>query len=141
MGDVMISTTKLLDIINKDTTLSIQELLQQVPGISFQEYFLTLAKKKGMTKSEVINKTTLQRNYAYQIFDGTKNPSKDKVLQLSFALHLGLRETNNLLSLSNNGALYPKVKRDALFIFSLKQKIDVIKVNELLDEFSLDILE
>ena len=90
---------------------------------------------------DIINKTTLQRNYAYQIFDGSKKPSKDKVLQLSFALHLGLRETNNLLSLSNNGASYPKVKRVAIFIFALKHKLDVLQVNELLDEYQLHILE
>lgn len=137
----MISTTRLLDIINKDANLTIDFLLKQVPDITFTDYFLALAKKKGVTKSEVISRTSLQRNYAYQILDGRKKPSKDKVLQIALALHAGLRETNNLLSLSNNGALYPKVKRDAIFIFAIKHQLDVIKVNELLDEYHLDILE
>lgn len=137
----MISTTKLLNIINKETNLTVESLLEQVPDISFCDYFVALLKKNNMTKSEVINKTSLQRNYAYQIIDGSKKPSKDKILQFAFALHLGLRETNNLLSLSNNGALYPKVKRDAVFIFALKHKLDVIQVNELLDEYQLNILE
>lgn len=137
----MISTTKLLNTINKDDNIHIETLLKQIPNITFQEYFSSLAKKRSLSKSAIIHKTTLQRNYAYQILDGSKNPSKDKVLQLSFALHLGLRDTNNLLSLSNNGALYPKVKRDAVFIFALKHKLDVLKVNEILDEFDLSILE
>lgn len=39
--------------------------------------------------------TTIQRNYGYQIFDGSKVPNKDKVIQLSLALGLDLRMTNN----------------------------------------------
>ncbi|MDD8049612.1 MAG: helix-turn-helix transcriptional regulator [Thomasclavelia sp.] len=83
----------------------------------------------------------MSRTYAYQIINGTKMPSKDKVIALAIALKCDLHETNNLLNLSNNGNLYSKVKRDALIIKSLNNKYSVEKTNILLDEYNLEILK
>ena len=121
----MISTTQLLDIINKNEHLTLETLLKQVPEINFVDYLEALLAKKNMSKSILINKANLHRTYAYQIFNGTKIPSRNKVIQLALAMQLDIRETNNLLSLSNNGYLYPKVKFDAAILLALKNKFMV----------------
>ncbi|WRK54277.1 hypothetical protein SD457_04570 [Coprobacillaceae bacterium CR2/5/TPMF4] len=37
-------------------------------------------------------------------------------------MQLDIRETNNLLSLSDNGYLYPKVRYDAIILYALEHK-------------------
>lgn len=137
----MISTTQLLDIINKNNQLTIDALLKQIPEISFVDYLETLLLQKNISKSRLINKANLHRTYAYQIFNGTKTPSRNKVIQLALALQLNTKETNNLLSLSNNGYLYPKVKFDATILFALKNKYSVMETNLLLEQYQLPLLD
>ena len=104
-------------------------------------YLEACLEKKDLKKSEVIEKTNLQKNYAYQICNGTKKGSKEKIIQLALAMHLDLHDTNNLLSLSNNGLLYAKVKKDAILIYALQHHYDLYQTNELLLAHGFEILD
>ncbi|HIX81983.1 MULTISPECIES: helix-turn-helix transcriptional regulator [unclassified Thomasclavelia] len=137
----MISTTQLLDIIKSDENLTLEQLLLQVPEIDFVTYLETLLLKKDVSKSELIKMTNLHRTYAYQIFNGQKKPSRSKIIQIALALQLDIRETNNLLSLSDNGYLYPKVRYDAIILYALEHKKSIIDTNLILDMYELPILE
>ena len=138
---MMISTTQLLDIIKSDENLTLEQLLLQVPEIDFVTYLETLLLKKDVSKSELIKMTNLHRTYAYQIFNGQKKPSRSKIIQIALALQLDIRETNNLLSLSDNGYLYPKVRYDAIILYALEHKKSIIGTNLILDMYELPILE
>lgn len=138
---MMISTTQLLDIIKSDENLTLEQLLLQVPEIDFVTYLETLLLKKDVSKSELIKTTNLHRTYAYQIFNGQKKPSRSKIIQIALALQLDIRETNNLLSLSDNGYLYPKVRYDAIILYALEHKKSIIDTNLILDMYELPILE
>ncbi len=80
------------------------------------------------------NDSNIQKNYGYQIFDGSKTPSRDKVIALALAMQLTLDEANRLLHLSNNGILYPKIKRDSIIIFGLENNQKIIDLNITLDD-------
>ena len=138
---MMISTTQLLDIIKSDENLTLEQLLLQVPEIDFVTYLETLLLKKDVSKSELIKMTNLHRTYAYQIFNGQKKPSRSKIIQIALALQLDIRETNNLLSLSDNGYLYPKVRYDAIILYALEHKKSIIDTNLILDMYELPIFE
>lgn len=138
---MMISTTQLLDIIKSDENLTLEQLLLQVPEIDFVTYLETLLLKKDVSKSELIKMTNLHRTYAYQIFNGQKKPSRSKIIQIALALQLDIRETDNLLSLSDNGYLYPKVRYDAIILYALEHKKSIIDTNLILDMYELPILE
>lgn len=138
---MMISTTQLLDIIKSDENLTLEQLLLQVPEIDFVTYLETLLLKKDVSKSELIKMTNLHRTYAYQIFNGQKKPSRSKIIQIALALQLDIRETNNLLSLSDNGYLYPKVRYDAIILYALEHKKSIIDTNLILEMYELPILE
>lgn len=105
----MISTTQLITLLNQNTPL--ENILEIIPDLDFVSYLEACLEKKGLKKNEVIAQTNMQKNYAYQICNGTKKGSKDKIIQLALAMRLNLHDTNNLLSLSNNGLLYAKVKK------------------------------
>jgi hypothetical protein len=135
------TTIQLLDILNQNKNISLDDLLKKMPDLTFKGFIETLMIDRKITKSELIKRTTLDRTYAYQIFNASKKPSQDKVIQLSLALQLNIHDTNILLTLSDNKSLYPKIKRDALIILCLNRHYSVIETNELLDEYHFKILD
>lgn len=135
----MISTTQLITLLNQNTPLD--DILEILPDLDFVSYLEACLEKKDLKKSEVIEKTNLQKNYAYQICNGTKKGSKEKIIQLALAMHLDLHDTNNLLSLSNNGLLYAKVKKDAILIYALQHHYNLYQTNELLLAHGFEILD
>ncbi len=134
------TTIELLNILNENKDISFNELLDQIPDINFIDYLQMLLETHHVSKAQIIQSSTLDRNYAYQIFDGRKHPSQNKVLMISLAFHLDLHDTNVLLTLSKNQNLYPKIKRDALIIFAINHQYDVLKTNEILDEYGFELL-
>ena len=135
------TTTEILNILNQKKDLSFQAIFEEMPDLTFPILLDTYCVQKQIKKSELIKKTNLDRTYAYKIMNGFRVPSQDKVIQFALALHLDVHDTNLLLTLSNNKSLYPKIKRDALIIYSLNHQLSVIQTNELLDEYHFHILE
>ena len=74
----MISTTQLITLLNQNTPLD--DILEILPDLDFVSYLEACLEKKDLKKSEVIEKTNLQKNYAYQICNGTKKGSKEKII-------------------------------------------------------------
>ena len=60
---------------------------------SLAEYLQQLLDEKGLERSKVVREAGLNDTFGYQIFKGTRKASRDKVLQLAFAMQLGLRES------------------------------------------------
>lgn len=135
----MIPTEKLIELLNTESSL--ETILEQIPNVDFVSYLEACMKKQNMEKKDVIHQTNMQENYAYQICSGAKKGSKDKIVQLALAMHLDLHDTDNLLSLSDNGKLYAKVKKDSILIYAISHRYTVQKTNELLFAHGLDILE
>ena len=76
----------------------------------------------------------------YLLLDGRRSPSRDKVISLCLALKLELPETQRALTLTKNGQLYSKSKRDSILIFALGKKLSVIDTNVLLEEMNEPVL-
>ena len=107
---------------------------------TFPDYLMAKMQCEDMSAAELISRAQIQRNYGYQILDGRRNPSRDKVIALSLALHLDVNETQRALMIAKNGQLYSKNKRDSILIFALGKKLSVIQTNELLYEMGEVIL-
>lgn len=96
------------------------------------EYLEILLQKYNMKKAEVIKKAALATVYGYQIFDGKREPKRDKIIQLAFGFGLTLEETQTLLKCAGHSELYPKVKRDVLFIYAINNRLNKDEVEQLL---------
>jgi len=88
---------------------------------------------KKVNKQTLIRESYLNPSYVYEILSGKKKPSRDTVIKLSLALSLTLMETGRLLKLSGFGDLYPRIERDAIFIFCIENQKDLHGTNELLN--------
>lgn len=138
------TTGELLEILK--STKSYEEFFEQEVGelcfSSLAEYLDVLINEKGITKSELIKNANLDKNYAYQIFNGNKtNPSRNKVLMLAFGMQLNLNEARKLLKVAGLTDLYARSPRDSVIIFCLNKGMNLIDTNEQLSDFGLDILE
>ena len=139
------STDELLNILQGCSNLShLEDTLQILPNkneYTFTSYLSKLLSEKNISKSKVIADANLARTYGYQIFQGEKNPGRDKILAIAFAMHLTLEECNRLLILAHSNILYSKNRRDAILIFALENNYSLDKTNDVLYEMREDILE
>lgn len=97
--------------------------------------------KKNRSIPDVIDKSNLNKSYVYQIFNGKRTPSRDKVIALAFGLGLDADETQQLLRQAGYRSLYPRDKRDALLLFAISKKENIIAANEFLDDHEVEVLE
>ena len=104
------------------------------------EYLEELLEQKGLRRSQVVHMANLNETFGYQIFTGQRNPSRNKVLQIAFAMALSLREANRALEAAGVSSLYSKDRRDAIIIFCLDRGCSLQKVNEELYRFGEETL-
>lgn len=102
---------------------------------SLSDYLQQLLEEKGRKRSDVVREAGLNETFGYQVFTGARKASRDKVLQLAFALHLSLRETDRLLQAAGVNELYCKNRRDAIIIFAIDKGYSLQKTDEELYRF------
>ena len=105
------------------------------PATTLSAYLQQLLDEKGLARSRVVRMADLNETFGYQILTGARNPSRDKVLQIAFAMALTLRETNRALTAAGVSNLNCKSRRDAIIIFCIDRGCSLQKVNEELYRF------
>lgn len=128
-----ITSTRELRIFN--TTLE-----SKYPNTSFSTYISEQISASRLSPAEIIQKAELQRNYGYQLLNGTRKPGRNKVISLALALKLPFSEVQRALTIAGEGSLYPKVKRDSIIIFAINKQFSVSDTNELLFKSGEDTL-
>ncbi|MED9969442.1 MAG: hypothetical protein UFA98_05455 [Ruminococcus sp.] len=100
------------------------------------EYYLIT---KNLKKAEVIERSHMDRTYAYQIINGSKkNPGRDKLIMLCYGLTLNLEETNRVLKMSGYPELYPRNLRDVVIIRGILERKSILDVDIKLYEMGLE---
>ena len=117
--------------INQYLSTNRDELIEQNVAKYLNEL---LEERDNLTKAKLQN-PLLSESYVYEIFRGEKcNPSRNKLLQIAFAMNLDLDSTQKLLKIANVGILYPRIKRDSIIIFALNKKLDFFECEDLLEK-------
>ena len=98
-------------------------------------------KEKQAVRKDVINKSQLNYTYGYQILNGTRKPTKDKLIQICFGMGATVKETNRILMLADAGGLYSKNRRDCVIMFALNKGLSLQELNELLFELNEKMIE
>ena len=63
------------------------------------------------------------------------------MIMLAFGMGLNVLETRKLLKIANSSDLYARNPRDSIFIYCLNKGSNLIEVNELLNDYNLELLE
>ncbi|NLC65741.1 MAG: hypothetical protein GX752_02215 [Clostridium sp.] len=132
-------TDHLLDIlknINNKSHLNkyVNFLESKENSLELSEYILNISQEKGLKKIDVINNANIYRTYGYEILNGKKLPSRNKLLQICIGNKFTLLETNKSLTLAKLGVLYAKDPRDSIIIYTISNKISLIDTNIILDD-------
>ncbi len=106
----------------------------------FDAYISELCKAAGHVPEQVIKQAAIERTYGHQLFNGTRKPSRDKVIQLAFGFGLEVDGAQKLLKLAQKSALYPRIKRDAAILYCLNNHKGVIETQCLLQSLGLTLL-
>lgn len=138
------TTEELMEILKQKKSIHayFTEEIDELEFASLAEYLELLLNEKGLRKSDVIKRSNMDKNYAYQIFNGNKtHPSRDKMIALAIGMGLNVLETRKLLKIAGACDLYTRNPRDSVIIFGLNNRLSLIDTNELLNDYRLDLLE
>jgi len=134
-------TAELLNVL--ENSEKIEDYFSEIEESSdkdFLTYFNEQDQIQNINKADLIRDSQIDRTYAYQILQGRKNPSRDKIIALCLAGKFTLLQCQRALSYGKEAKLYPKIKRDAVIIFAFNKSLSVSETEELLNDFKLDTL-
>ncbi len=96
-------------------------------------YLCGLLAERGMTTKDAIQALGLDRTYGYQLFNGTRRPTRNVLIRLAALLELDLAATNRLLQIGGKQPLYPRVREDAAAIFAIEKRLPLERLDALLE--------
>ena len=112
--------------------------MQELP--LFSEYISMLAEERNEKAEAVIRRGEIESSFGHKLFSGTRNPSRDTVLQLAFGFELNADETQQLLKVARATALHPRVKRDAVIAYCLQYHRTFMETQQLLYDNHLPLI-
>lgn len=98
-------------------------------------FWEAMIQKSGRSKSNIINKADFSYCYFYDVINGRKSPSRDKVVRLILSMQLSLDDCQQALKISGKSCLYPRVKRDSILIYAIENRLSVFQLSELLAQY------
>ena len=106
------------------------ELIEKNPPPSYAVYVDELLSQAGVKRSELIKALNVDRNYGYQMLNGTRMPARDQLIKIALYLGLGLKTTQRLLNLAGREALYVRRPEDSKAIHCIEHHTEYKKACE-----------
>lgn len=103
-----------------------------LPALS--DYLQDQLRQRGVPLKDVIRRCNLDRSYGYQLFNGTRRPTRDVLMTLSLELGLREQDAQRLLQLAGRAPLYVRCRRDAAVFYGLSHHLSSAEVHDLLLE-------
>ncbi len=103
-----------------------------LPALS--DYLQDQLRQRGIPLKDIIRRCNLDRSYGYQLFNGTRRPTRDTLMVLALELGLRDREAQRLLQLAGRAPLYARCRRDAAVLYGLSHRLSPAEVHDLLLE-------
>lgn len=99
-------------------------------GRGVVECLMALCGQHPIAKNALARNAGMSEVYLHQVLSGRRNPSRDRLLCLCFALGATLEETQALLQCACYARLYPKNRRDAIISHGIIHHADLSAVND-----------
>ena len=107
----------------KEDVFSMPDLTAYLNGL-LQEHHLTV--------QDIVVHCNLDRSYGYQLFNGTRKPTRNFLLRLALLLKLEETVAQRLLNLAGRQPLYARTRRDAAILYSLSHGLTMEEAETLL---------
>ena len=106
----------------------------------FPQYIAQMCAARGETRELAIRRAGIERSYGYQLFKGTRKPSRDKTIQLAIGFGLDVKQTQTLLKVARQSQLIPQERRDAAILYAILHRLRFDAVQTLLERFDMPLL-
>lgn len=123
---------------SKEPTLLMEDTFS-APDLT--EYLRELLIDHGLSVQDVVVGCHLDRSYGYQLFNGTRKPTRNFLLRLSLLLKLQETDAQRLLKIAGRQPLYARNRRDAAVLYGLTHGLTTDETQELLAELGEEGLE
>lgn len=135
-------TKEMLEQLKKADSLTgyLAENSAEMVGSTIREQLEVLLTETGLTKGEVLRRAEINDIYGYQLFAGSRKPSRDKMVALCVGFSLTLERTQQVLKATGFAPLYPKNRRDSVLIFGIEKGQTVPQINTALYDLGEDTL-
>ena len=107
-------------------------ILKRNPDPSQLERFRGWLEERHVSTGEIIQRCNLDRGYGYQLFNGTRRPTRDMLIIIGFQLSLDEKKLQRLLKIAGRPVLYARNRRDAAILFALNKRLTLPQTEELL---------
>ena len=74
------------------------------------KYLMELLAQKGLKRAQVVEDSGVDKAFVYQIFNGSKRPSRDKLIAITFGMHLNEEETQRVLKIAGHRRCFRRSK-------------------------------
>lgn len=91
-----------------------------------------LLQETTLSKAVVLQRAEINDIYGYQLFAGSRRPSRDKLMALCIGFSLDIERTQSLLKSNGFAPLYPKNERDSIILYGIEHGLPVFELNTLL---------
>ncbi len=135
-------TKEMLEQLKKADSLTgyLAENSAEMVGSTIREQLEVLLTETGLTKGEVLRRAEINDIYGYQLFAGSRKPSRDKMVALCVGFSLTLERTQQVLKATGFAPLYPKNRRDSVLLFGIEKGQTVPQINTALYDLGEDTL-
>ena len=101
------------ELVNLDVPAALQQLLEET----------------GLTKAEALHRAEINDIYGYQLFAGSRKPSRDKLLSLAIGMGASAERIQALLKSTGFAPLYAKNRRDSILLYGIRHGQTVMQLN------------
>lgn len=107
-----------------------EELIRENVCPDFCDAIDGYMKKRGVSRAELIKRMNIDRNYGYQLLNGTRNPTRNHIIQIGLLLGLDIDSFQKLLKTARKKPLYVRDMFDARVFYAVKHKMSFEKAME-----------
>ncbi|MDO4754467.1 MAG: PTS glucitol/sorbitol transporter subunit IIA [Bacillota bacterium] len=131
------NTTQILEsdlMVRESYTDFMDKNAEKIKRTKLSVFLKELVFKTGEGINEMFRASGLSPSYVYQILNGERIPSRDKLILFAFAMRLSLNDLNKALKYAQKSELYVKDERDCIIMHGLVHKKGVQGTNQRLKE-------
>ena len=119
----------------------VEENAELLTPLRLCDYLAELRRKSGLSVGQIVINCNIDRTYFHQLLNGTRKPSRDKLIQLAFGFGLDVDGAQELLKTAQMSSLYPRIVRDAAILRCLNDQKRFNDIQELLCKMGLTLLD
>ena len=107
-----------------------ENLIQENACPEVGELIAEYMARKGLSRADLIRRMNIDRNYGYQLLNGTRKPTREHIIQIGLLLELDINRFQRLLKAARKKPLYVRDMFDAKVYYAVKHKMGYEKAVE-----------